>query len=188
METGGCSICTSLSKIDEQLEFTGMQCPSCQHTDSRVLESRAADSGRSVRRRRECLNCDFRFTTYERVETVPITVLKRNGHRETFNRSKLLHGLLRACEKTGLAPASLEVVVDEIEISLQQRAGREVTSNEIGEMVLLQLREMSDVAYVRFASVYRQFKSVSDFVSALEVLGEPTPNHDKTRATLAVVP
>jgi len=185
---GGCSICTSLSKIDEQLEFTGMQCPSCQHTDSRVLESRAADSGRSVRRRRECLNCDFRFTTYERVETVPITVLKRNGHRETFNRSKLLHGLLRACEKTGLAPASLEVVVDEIEICLQQRAGREVTSNEIGEMVLQQLREMSDVAYVRFASVYRQFKSVSDFVSALEVLGEPTPNRGKTRATLAAVP
>jgi transcriptional repressor NrdR len=165
-----------------------MQCPSCQHTDSRVLESRAADSGRSVRRRRECLNCDFRFTTYERVETVPITVLKRNGHRETFNRSKLLHGLLRACEKTGLAPASLEVVVDEIEICLQQRAGREVTSNEIGEMVLQQLREMSDVAYVRFASVYRQFKSVSDFVSALEVLGEPTPNRGKNRATLAAVP
>jgi transcriptional repressor NrdR len=185
---GGCSICTSLSKIDEQLEFTGMQCPSCQHTDSRVLESRAADSGRSVRRRRECLNCDFRFTTYERVETVPITVLKRNGHRETFNRSKLLHGLLRACEKTGLSPASLEVVVDEIEICLQQRAGREVTSNEIGEMVLQQLREMSDVAYVRFASVYRQFKSVSDFVSALEVLGEPTPNRGKTRAALAAVP
>ena len=188
METRGCSICTSLSKIDEQLEFTGMQCPSCQHTDSRVLESRAADSGRSVRRRRECLNCDFRFTTYERVETVPITVLKRNGHRETFNRSKLLHGLLRACEKTGLAPASLEVVVDEIEICLQQRAGREVTSNEIGEMVLQQLREMSDVAYVRFASVYRQFKSVSDFVSALEVLGEPAPNRGKTRASLAAVP
>jgi transcriptional repressor NrdR len=185
---GGCSICTSLSKIDEQLEFTGMQCPSCQHTDSRVLESRAADSGRSVRRRRECLNCDFRFTTYERVETVPITVLKRNGHRETFNRSKLLHGLLRACEKTGLAPASLEVVVDEIEICLQQRAGREVTSNEIGEMVLQQLREMSDVAYVRFASVYRQFKSVSDFVSALEVLGEAAPNRGKSRASLAAVP
>ncbi len=188
METGGCSICTSLSKIDEQLESTGMQCPSCQHTDSRVLESRAADSGRSVRRRRECLNCDFRFTTYERVETVPITVLKRNGHRETFNRSKLLHGLLRACEKTGLAPASLEAVVDEIEISLQQRAGREVTSNEIGEMVLQQLRDMSDVAYVRFASVYRQFKSVSDFVSALEVLGGDTPNRGNAKATLAAVP
>jgi len=95
-----------------------MQCPSCQHTDSRVLESRAADCGRSVRRRRECLNCDFRFTTYERVETVPITVVKRNSNRETFNRSKLLHGVLRACEKTGLEPARLEVVVDEIELQL----------------------------------------------------------------------
>jgi transcriptional repressor NrdR len=141
-----------------------------------------------VRRRRECLNCDFRFTTYERVETVPITVLKRNGHRETFNRAKLLHGLLRACEKTGLAPASLELVVDEIEIALQQKAGREVSSNEIGEMVLQQLRDMSEVAYVRFASVYRQFKSVSDFVAALEVLGEPKANATKTMGSLAAVP
>jgi transcriptional repressor NrdR len=148
-----------------------MQCPSCQHTDSRVLESRAADSGRSVRRRRECLNCDFRFTTYERVETVPITVVKRNGCRETFNRSKLLHGLLRACEKTGLEPARLEGVVDEIEVTLQQRSSREVSSNEIGELVLEQLRGMSEVAYVRFASVYRQFRSVSDFVATLEGLG-----------------
>jgi transcriptional repressor NrdR len=124
-----------------------------------------------VRRRRECLNCDFRFTTYERVETVPITVMKRNGCRETFNRSKLLHGLLRACEKTGLEPARLEGVVDEIEITLQQRSTREVSSNEIGELVLEQLRGMSEVAYVRFASVYRQFRSVSDFVATLEGLG-----------------
>jgi transcriptional repressor NrdR len=147
-----------------------MQCPSCQHTDSRVLESRAADGGRSVRRRRECLNCDFRFTTYERVETVPITVVKRNGHRETFNRSKLLHGLLRACEKTGLEPARLESVVDDIELQLQQRTGREVNSAEIGEMVLEQLSGMSEVAYVRFASVYRQFQGVADFVATLEGL------------------
>lgn len=156
-------------------EYAGMQCPSCQHTDSRVLESRAADSGRSVRRRRECLNCDFRFTTYERVETVPITVVKRNGNRETFNRSKLLHGLLRACEKTGLEPSRLETVVDDIEISLQQRAGREVSSNDIGELVLACLRDMSEVAYVRFASVYRQFRSVSDFVATLEGLAAAEP-------------
>lgn len=160
-----------------------MQCPCCQHTDSRVLESRSADSGRSVRRRRECLQCEFRFTTYERVETVPISVVKRNGHRETFNRSKLLHGLLRACEKTGLEPARLEAVVDEIELLLQQRSGREVSSNEIGELVLQQLREMSEVAYVRFASVYRQFQSVSDFVSTLEGLNSRT----KTKTRLAVV-
>jgi transcriptional repressor NrdR len=164
-----------------------MQCPSCQHTDSRVLESRSADGGRSVRRRRECLNCEFRFTTYERVETVPITVVKRNGTRETFNRAKLLHGLLRACEKTGLEPARLEGVVDEIEILLQQRSGREVRSAEIGELVLDQLRGMSEVAYVRFASVYRQFQSVSDFVATLEGLhrrGSQTSSH----AALAALP
>ena len=160
-----------------------MQCPSCQHTDSRVLESRAADGGRSVRRRRECLNCDFRFTTYERVETVPVTVVKRNGTRETFNRAKLLHGLLRACEKTGLEPARLEAVVDEIELAIQQRSGREIASAEIGEMVLEQLREMSEVAYVRFASVYRQFRSVSDFVATLEGLN----TRSKGKGRLAVV-
>ncbi|MBL6797735.1 MAG: transcriptional regulator NrdR [Synechococcus sp. BS307-5m-G39] len=153
-----------------------MQCPSCQNTDSRVLESRAADGGRSVRRRRECLNCEFRFTTYERVETVPITVIKRNGNRETFSRSKLLHGLSRACEKTGLAPERLETIVDELELTLQQRNGREVSSHDIGELVLEQLKELSEVAYVRFASVYRQFSGVSDFVATLEGI-----NASKTR-------
>ncbi len=132
-----------------------------------------------MRRRRECLNCDFRFTTYERVETVPITVVKRNGHRETFNRAKLLHGLLRACEKTGLEPTELETLVDDMELVLQQRAKREVSSTEIGELVLDRLKTMSEVAYVRFASVYRQFRSVSDFVATLEGLGEDS------RGTLA---
>ena len=145
-----------------------MQCPSCQNTDSRVLESRAAEGGRSVRRRRECLNCEFRFTTYERVEMVPITVIKRNGHREIFNRSKLLHGLSRACEKTELTPSKLEAIVDELELSLQQSNSREITSSEIGELVLSHLKGLSEVAYVRFASVYRHFRSVSDFVSTLE--------------------
>ena len=163
-----------------------MQCPSCQHTDSRVLESRSADSGRSVRRRRECLNCDFRFTTYERVETVPITVVKRSGHRETFNRSKLLHGLLRACEKTGLEPARLEAVVDEIELQLQQRSGREVKSAEIGELVLDQLSAMSEVAYVRFASVYRQFQGVADFVATLEGLNRRVVGRREQAAVAAI--
>jgi len=104
------------------------------------------------------------------VETVPITVVKRNTSRETFNRAKLLHGVLRACEKTGLEPARLEAVVDEIELELQQRSGREVTSGEIGELVLHHLSEMSEVAYVRFASVYRQFQGISDFVATLEGL------------------
>jgi transcriptional repressor NrdR len=160
-----------------------MQCPACQHTDSRVLESRSADGGRSVRRRRECLNCDFRFTTYERVETVPVTVVKRTGSRETFNRGKLLHGLLRACEKTGLEPARLETLVDDIEIALQQRHSREVSSSEIGELVLQRLSQMSEVAYVRFASVYRQFQGISDFVATLEGLSQR--NDSATRSDSA---
>ena len=121
-----------------------------------------------MRRRRECLNCEFRFTTYERVEMVPITVIKRNGHREIFNRSKLLHGMSRACEKTDLTPSKLEAIVDELELSLQQSNSREINSSEIGELVLGHLKGLSEVAYVRFASVYRHFRSVSDFVSTLE--------------------
>ena len=147
-----------------------MQCPSCQNTDSRVLESRAADGGRSVRRRRECLNCDFRFTTYERVETAPITVIKRNGNREIFSRSKLLHGLNRACEKTGLNASRLETLLEDLELQLQQRSGKEVSSSEIGELVLKELKQISEVAYIRFASVYRQFRGIDDFVSTLETM------------------
>ena len=147
-----------------------MQCPSCQNTDSRVLESRAADSGKSVRRRRECLNCDFRFTTYERVETVPISVLKRNGNSETFNRSKLLQGLTIACEKTNVETEKLELMIDELELKLQQRNLREVSSSEIGELLLADLCELSEVAYVRFASVHKQFRGISDFVEALEAI------------------
>ena len=147
-----------------------MQCPSCQNTDSRVLESRSADGGRSVRRRRECLHCDFRFTTYERVETVPINVIKRNGSREIFSRSKLLHGLNRACEKTGLDAKKLEAMVEDVELQLQQRAGRDISSAEIGELVLIELKGMSEVAYIRFASVYRQFRGIDDFVATLETM------------------
>ncbi len=145
-----------------------MQCPSCQNTDSRVLESRAADGGKTVRRRRECLNCEFRFTTYERVETAPITVLKRNGSREIFNPSKLLNGLNRASQKTNLGQAKIEMMVNEIESNLQQRNLKEVTSLEIGEMVLKHLKKVNEVAYVRFASVYSQFHGVDDFVKTLE--------------------
>ncbi len=145
-----------------------MQCPSCQNTDSRVLESRAADSGKSVRRRRECLNCDFRFTTYERVETLPITVLKRNGNKETFNKSKILNGLTKACEKISIGSNKLELIVDELELELQQRNTREVNSEDIGEMVLAQLRGINEVAYIRFASVYKQFHGINDFIATLD--------------------
>jgi transcriptional repressor NrdR len=147
-----------------------MQCPFCQHTDSRVLESRSAESGHSIRRRRECLECSRRFTTYERIEFVPITVIKRDGQRESFDRSKLLRGVITACGKTGLTPMRLEALVDDIEAELQQRAVREVTSTEVGEAVLQSLKQLSEVAYVRFASVYRQFQGITDFVEELHSL------------------
>jgi transcriptional repressor NrdR len=147
-----------------------MRCPYCQHTDSRVLESRSTEAGQSVRRRRECLRCKHRFTTYERIEFVSVTVIKRDGSRESFDRSKLLRGIVHACEKTGIPQRRLEALVDEIEAELQQRFGREVTSNEIGELVLHYLRDESEVAYVRFASVYRQFQGIRDFVETLDHL------------------
>jgi transcriptional repressor NrdR len=147
-----------------------MQCPSCQNTDSRVLESRSADSGRSVRRRRECLNCDFRFTTYERVETTPITVIKRSGAKELFNRSKIISGLNRACEKTLINGSKIEFIVDEIELELHQGVCKEIKSIEIGEMVLIHLKDINEVAYIRFASVYRQFNGINDFMKTLEAL------------------
>ena len=147
-----------------------MQCPSCQNTDSRVLESRSADAGRSVRRRRECLNCDFRFTTYERVEKTPITVLKRNGSKELFNRSKIINGLNRACEKTLINTAKINLIVDEIEIKLQQSISKEIETIHIGEMVLTQLKDINEVAYIRFASVYRKFHGINDFIATLNSL------------------
>ena len=147
-----------------------MRCPFCHHTDSRVLESRAAESGQSIRRRRECLACQRRFTTYERVEFVPITVVKRDGRRESFDRSKVLRGLIRACEKTGIGIEQLESIVDEIEAEVQQRSIREVKTNELGELVLDRLRLLSEVAYVRFASVYQKFQGIRDFVETLDRL------------------
>ena len=147
-----------------------MQCPSCQNTDSRVLESRSADSGKSVRRRRECLNCDFRFTTYERVETTPITVLKRSGAKELFNRTKIINGLNRACEKTLINGSKIEFIADEIELLLHQGVSKEINSIEIGEMVLTHLKDINEVAFIRFASVYRQFNGINDFMKTLEAL------------------
>lgn len=147
-----------------------MQCPFCQHPNNRVLESRSAESGRSIRRRRECLECNRRFTTYERIEYVPITVIKRGGDRESFDRSKIMRGIARACEKTGTSLPKMESVVDDIEAELQQRSSREVQSSEIGELVLQHLQTISEVAYVRFASVYRQFRGIRDFAETLNHL------------------
>lgn len=147
-----------------------MHCPYCQHTESRVLESRSTESGQSIRRRRECLNCKHRFTTYERIEFIPITVLKRDDSRESFDRSKLIRGIMRACEKTDVSHQKIEEIVDEIEAKLQQNLQREFQSSAIGELVLEYLRKENEVAYVRFASVYRKFQGIKDFIETLNHL------------------
>ncbi|BCX11165.1 MAG: transcriptional repressor NrdR [Thermosynechococcus sp.] len=160
-----------------------MQCPYCHHTDSRVLESRSAEGGQSIRRRRECLACGRRFTTYERIEFVPITVIKRNGDRESFDRSKLLRGIMTACGKTNIPQQKIEALVDDIEADLQLRSRREVTSAELGEATLQRLRHLSEVAYVRFASVYRQFQGISDFVAELAHLQETSDSPELLTAS-----
>lgn len=147
-----------------------MQCPSCQHSNSRVLESRSTEGGKSIRRRRECLNCKQRFTTYERIEFIPLTVIKKDGSRESFDRSKVLRGMVRACEKTGISPSHLNSLVDEIETSVQQLPQKEITTKAIGKLVLTLLKEESEVAYIRFASVYEEFQGINDFVATLENL------------------
>ena len=147
-----------------------MHCPFCQHPNNRVLESRSAEAGHSIRRRRECLRCGRRFTTYERIEYVPITVIKRSEEQELFERSKVLRGIARACEKTDISSNKMESIVDDIEAELQQRQSREVSSAEIGEMVLSRLKPLSEVAFIRFASVYRQFQGIRDFTDTLTQL------------------
>ena len=147
-----------------------MLCPNCQHKESRVLESRSTEAKQSIRRRRECLQCKYRFTTYERVELVPVTVIKRDERRESFDRSKLLRGIMRACEKTDVSSHTIESIVDNIETTLQQSSTRECSSNQIGELVLNHLRQKNEVAYIRFASVYRKFQGIKDFIETLDQL------------------
>ena len=157
-----------------------MKCPKCSSHNIRVLESRSAEAGQSVRRRRECMECKFRFTTYERIEFVPIMVLKRDGTRESFDRTKILRGVMRACEKTDVSVKAMEELVEAIEESLQLADKQEVSTKEIGNMVLKRLQELSEVAYVRFASVYRQFQGVRDFMDELGSLVNKNDvvNHD----------
>jgi len=153
-----------------------MQCPTCQNTDSRVLESRSADSGKSVRRRRECLNCSFRFTTYERVETMPISVIKKDGSRELFDKQKLFSGICRACEKTTFTSEAIINFVDGIESLIIQDSNKDIKSSQIGELILKSLRKENEVAYIRYASVYRKFNGVKDFISTLESLKGSSKN------------
>jgi transcriptional repressor NrdR len=153
-----------------------MQCPYCQHNNSRVLESRSSEGGQSIRRRRECLECKHRFTTYERVEFVPITVIKADGKKESFDPSKLLRGMVRACEKTGLSYQRLERIVEDIEAQIQQSNNREISSQDIGQLVLKYLQKENEVAYIRFASVYGRFQGITDFVETLNHLKTDSPS------------
>ena len=147
-----------------------MRCPYCSYGESRVIDSRPTDEGERIRRRRECLKCGKRFTTYEVIETVPVVVIKKDRSRETFDRNKLLNGLLRACEKRPVSLDTLENVVDEIQNTLQNSLEREVPSSRIGEYAMDRLKDIDEVAYVRFASVYRQFKDVHSFMEELSRL------------------
>lgn len=155
-----------------------MLCPRCNHPESRVLESRSTEAGKSVRRRRECLDCTHRFTTYERIESVPITVVKRDNKRELFDRSKLLRGLSRACEKTNVTYEQLEDLVDEIEVKIQQSTTKKVSTETIGDWVLNSLKKTNEVAYIRFASVYGKFQGIKDFIETLDNLQAANQNQN----------
>lgn len=153
-----------------------MRCPVCHHLENRVLESRSAESGQSVRRRRECLKCTHRFTTYERIEFAPIVVINQDGERQSFDRSKLLREVMRACDRTNAPDSEVEALVSAVEAELQQRTYREIESREISDLVLQHLRSLSEIAYIRYASVYCDFENVESFVATLDRLrSEPSP-------------
>lgn len=149
-----------------------MRCPFCGERDTKVTDSRATDDGCSVRRRRECVKCGRRFTTYETVDRTPLIVVKKDGSREAFDRNKILTGLMRACEKRPVSVAELETLATSIELTLRNQLKPEVTSKDIGELVMERLRDLDEVAYVRFASVYRQFRDITRFKQELESLLE----------------
>lgn len=147
-----------------------MKCPYCSFEESKVIDSRPADDGERIRRRRECLNCTKRFTTHEVIETVPIVVVKRDKSREPFNRNKLTAGLIHACEKRPVSVNTIEIMVDDIESKIQNSLDREVSSKLIGEYAMELLKNVDEVSYVRFASVYRQFKDINTFMEELTKL------------------
>jgi len=150
-----------------------MKCPFCNHNEDKVVDSRETSEALAIRRRRECLNCGKRYTTYESVEKMPLMVIKKDGRRETFNRQKILNGLLLACQKRPVSMEKLEDFVSAIESDIQKKFEQEVESRQIGEMVIDKLATLDDVAYVRFASVYRQFKDINQFMRELrDILGK----------------
>lgn len=147
-----------------------LKCPFCSYEESKVIDSRPTDEGERIRRRRECISCGKRFTTYEIIETVPIIVVKKDKSRQVFDRNKLLNGMLRACEKRPVSIETLETAVSDIELSLQNSLDREVTTIRIGELTMDKLKTIDEVAYVRFASVYRRFKDIDTFMDELAKL------------------
>ncbi len=147
-----------------------MKCPFCSFLESKVLETRTLDEGARIRRRRECLSCGRRFNSYESIELLPIIVIKKDKTREPFDRNKLLNGLVRACEKRPVAIETIQAIVNEIESTLQNNMESEVSTNKIGELAMMKLKKIDDVAYVRFASVYRQFGDLNDFMHELKRL------------------
>ncbi len=147
-----------------------MRCPFCSFVESKVIDSRATEEGNSIRRRRECLSCMRRFTTYEVIEEIPLMVIKKDGRRVIFDRTKLINGLLRACEKRPISLAMVEELADKVEKEIRNTMEREISTQQIGETVMQHLKEIDQVAYVRFASVYRQFADINNFVHELEAL------------------
>lgn len=147
-----------------------MKCPACQHNGTRVIDSRPVDEARSIRRRRECESCAYRFTTFEKVEDLPLIVVKKEGTREEFNREKLLRGLIKACEKRPVSLEQLEKLTMDVEKAIRSQGFSEIKSEKVGEMIMDRLAEVDEVAYVRFASVYRQFKDINVFLDELKEL------------------
>ena len=147
-----------------------MKCPYCEYEESKVIDSRPTDEGEAIRRRRECLKCSKRFTTYEKIENIQLMVIKKDGSREQFDRQKLLSGIQRSCEKRPVPVGEMERIVNEIENSVQNLLEREVKTEQIGEMVMEKLKDVDEVAYVRFASVYRQFKDINTFIEEVNKL------------------
>ncbi len=147
-----------------------MRCPFCEHPDTRVIDSRPTEEGHAIRRRRECDGCSKRFTTYEKVEEMIFMVIKKDGSREAFDRNKVMNGIIKACEKRPVPIADIEKIVDDIERGLNNMMEKEVESKLIGEVIMEHLKDLDEVAYVRFASVYRQFKDVNTFVAEIEKL------------------
>lgn len=145
-----------------------MKCPYCGHKEDRVIDSRSTQDDSSIRRRRECIQCARRFTTYEYIEKIPLMVIKSDNRREPFNRQKIMDGLLRSCEKRPVSVGELESLVDEVEKEIQKKYDKEISANEIGDLVMDRLSSIDGVAYVRFASVYRQFKDVTEFMKELK--------------------